>query len=406
MEFTEARNLRGGTSCWLADEQNTPSSDAWPETAVDVAIVGAGMMGAMLAERLASTGKRVLLLDRRPPAHGSTAASTALVMWGADVPLTHLARSLGEAEAARRWRRVYAAVENLVSRIRHLGIDCGLIARPELYLAGSLLDEAALRAEGAARRKAGLPSDFLDADTVAARFDIAPRCALLSSGSHEVDPVKLTLGMLAKARETGTTACFPVDVEALEHRADGVLLTTSEGRTVAAGQVILATGYERPTWFLPPAFKVGSSFAIASAPGMAPLWRENAMIWEASSPYVYARATADGRIIAGGEDEDFSDGEKRDALISGKSGTLKIKLERLVAAGSIPVDCAWAAAFGSSPDGLPAIGRAANHERVWLASGFGGNGVTFAALGAELLEAALAGAPDPDAACFDPYRFG
>ena len=405
MEFTETRDLRGGTSCWLADAHNTLISDAWPDAPVDVAIVGAGVMGAMLAERLATAGKTVLLIDRRPPAHGSTAASTALVMWGADVPLTHLAQTIGMAEAARRWRRVYAAVEGLTRRIEQLGIDCSLIARPELYLAGTLLDDMALQAEGRARREAGLPSDYLDARAVADRFGIAPRAALLSSGSHEVDPVKLTLGLLRKAREKGAIACFPLDVEALEHQGDTVLLTTKEGHGIEARAVILATGYERPSWFLPPAFKVGSSYAIASAPGMAPLWQENAMIWEASSPYVYARATADGRIIAGGEDEDFSDGEKRDALISGKSGTLKTKLEKLVDAESIPLDCAWAAAFGSSPDGLPAIGRAANQERVWLASGFGGNGVTFAALGAELLTAELAGTPDPDAACFDPYRF-
>lgn len=49
--------------------------------------------------------------------------------------------------------------------------------------------------------------------------------------------------------------------------------------------------------------------------------------------------------------------------------------------------------------------RARPGERVWLASGFGGNGVSFAALGAELLTAELAGVPDPDLALFDPYRF-
>lgn len=65
----------------------------------------------------------------------------------------------------------------------------------------------------------------------------------------------------------------------------------------------------------------------------------------------------------------------------------------------------WAAMFGKSPDGLPAIGRAANSERLWLASGFGGNGVSFAALAAEIVAGALTGSPDADAACFDPYRF-
>ena len=130
------------------------------------------------------------------------------------------------------------------------------------------------------------------------------------------------------------------------------------------------------------------------------------MIWEASSPYLYTRATADGRVIAGGEDEDFDDARQRDALIEAKRGTISAKLAAMIAVDDITVDCAWAAAFGSSPDGLPAIGRARNHDNLWLASGFGGNGVSFAALGTELIAAALSGAADPDAECFDPYRFG
>lgn len=158
--------------------------------------------------------------------------------------------------------------------------------------------------------------------------------------------------------------------------------------------------------FLPPQFTVGSSYAIATPPGCAPLWRENAMIWEASSPYLYARATSDGRVIAGGEDEDFDDAHQRDALINTKSGTIRAKLEAMTDAPGIATDCAWAAAFGSSPDGLPAIGRVTGYDHLWLASGFGGNGITFAALAAELLADALDGRPDPDAECFDPYRFG
>lgn len=405
MEFTESRDLRGGRSCWIADSNTLVTSDALPKGRIDIAIVGAGVMGSMLAERLTSEGRSVVLLDRRPPAHGSTAASTALVMWGADVPLTHLSRKIGASEAGRRWRRVYNAVANLAKRIDALGIDCGRIARPELYLAGTLLDQAALRVEGEARQQAGLPSTYLDAQTVAARFDISQRAALISDGSYEVDPVKLTLGLLDRARQRGAKACFPVDVIGIEQHDGWVEIRAANGETVEADQVVLATGYERPTWFLPPAFTIGSSYAIATLPGTAPLWHENAMIWEASSPYLYARATADGRVIAGGEDEDFADAQKRDALIGTKSGTIAAKLAAMIDVERVEIDCAWSAAFGSSPDGLPAIGRAANHDGLWLASGFGGNGVTFAALGAELIAAAFAGEPDPDAACFDPYRF-
>ena len=403
--LSEERDLRGGRSCWVADADNTATTDGFPKGTADVVIVGAGVMGAMLAERLTAQGREVLLLDRRPPAHGSTAASTALVMWGADVPLTHLAARIGAAEASRRWQRVYTAVRNLATHIDTLGIDCNRIERPELYLSGALLDDDALRAEGDSRRAVNLPSTYLDAQSVAARFDIAPRTALLSEGSYEVDPVRLTLGLLKRARASGATVCFPINVVAVEQSPDAIIVRAIDGRTVSAREVILATGYERPNWFLPPAFTVGSSYAIATLPGWAPLWRENAMIWEASTPYIYARATADGRVIAGGEDEDFADARQRDALIGSKRGTIATKLAKMIDVSDVPVDCAWSASFGASPDGLPAIGRAANHDRLWLASGFGGNGVTFAALAAEIIAAEFSGEPDKDAACFDPYRF-
>lgn len=405
MDLTERRDLRGGHPCWVAIDDNTLTSDPIPSDSVDIAIVGAGVMGAMLGERLSGEGRRVLLLDRRPPAHGSTAASTALVMWAADVPLTRLAGTIDMAEAARRWRRVFAAVERLAAHIDDAEIECGRIDRPELYLAGTLLDEQALRAEAEARRAAGLPSDYLDAATVAGRFDIAPRAALLSVGSYEIDPVRLTLGLLARARARGAAVCFPFDVARIEQTGRGSVLHSADGRRIEAKTVILAPGYERAVLFLPAAFTVGSSYAIATAPGRAPLWRENAMIWEASSPYLYTRATADGRVIAGGEDENFDDARQRDTLIETKRGTISAKLAAMIAVEDITVDCAWAAAFGSSPDGLPAIGRARNHDNLWLASGFGGNGVSFAALGTELIAAALSGAGDPDAECFDPYRF-
>lgn len=403
--LTEHRDLRGGRPCWTADIDDMPASDRLPHGEIDIAIIGAGVVGAMLADRLARDGHEVLLLDRRPPAHGATAASTALVMWAADVPLTRLAKAIGEAEAARRWRRVYAAMRDLAAHIDATGIDCTRIDRPELYLAGTLLDGAGLRAEGEIRRAHGLPSTLLEPDAVAERFGIAPRAALLSDGCYEVDPVRLTLGLLRRARAQGVRAHFPCDVVAIETRGNGFALMLDDGRTVIAQQAILAPGYERATLFLPPAFTVASSYAMATAPGTAPLWRGNAMIWEAASPYLYTRATADGRIIAGGEDEGFADAERRDALIGEKSGTIAAKLAAMVDVPDIAIDCAWSAAFGGSPDGLPAIGRAANHDRLWLASAFGGNGVSFAALAAEIIARDLAGEPDPDAACFAPYRF-
>ena len=276
MELTERRDLRGGRPCWKLHEHNTLPCDPLPPGQVDVAIIGAGVMGAMLAERLAKDGRRVALLDRRPPAHGSTAASTALVMWSADVPLTHLSGMIGADEAVRRWRRMHAAVHDLSDRIDSLAIDCGRMDRPELYLTGTLLDERTLEAEGEARRAAGLPSTFSAADDVATRFGIAPRAALLSADCYELDPVKLTQALLSEARQHGATISFPHNVAALEQVSGGIAVQSDDGSRLLAKEVILATGYERARWFLPPAFAVTSTYAIATPPGVAPLWRENA----------------------------------------------------------------------------------------------------------------------------------
>lgn len=403
MDLTEHHDLHSGDPHW-DDGETPPPSDPLRTGKIDVAIVGAGVMGAMVAERLAADGMRVALLDRRTPAHGSTAASTALVMWEMDVPLTQLGERIGQDEAARRWRRVHETVTRLKARIDADGIECAAATRPILYLEGPLLPGDALRREGAARRAAGLPSAWLAADAVAERFGIAPRAALVSGDSFAVDPVKLTLALLDRARGNGATISYPVDVTAIETRDDAIALTSDAG-IVIADRAILAPGYERARLFLPPAFELLSSYAIATARGTAPLWRENAMIWEAADPYLYTRTDADGRVISGGEDEDFSESSARDRRIGAKGGTIAEKLGVLLGGADIVPERTWAATFGASPDGLPAIGRAHNHDRLWLASGFGGNGVSFAALAAEVLAAEFSGEPDAAARAFDPYRF-
>ena len=52
-------------------------------------------------------------------------------------------------------------------------------------------------------------------------------------------------------------------------------------------------------------------------------------VWETSDAYLYMRATKDGRVICGGEDEEFSNEDRRDALIPRKSVRLSRKLKKL-----------------------------------------------------------------------------
>ncbi|MEO1969875.1 MAG: FAD-dependent oxidoreductase [Sphingomonadaceae bacterium] len=403
--LSETHDLHTGDVPWSDETWPQFAADQFDHLSVDVAIVGGGIVGAIIGERLASRGMSLAVLDRRIPGSGSTAASTAQVMWAMDVPLTQLAARIGEDEAARRWRRVYKAVRSFGDRIDRLGLHAARAARPTVYLAGNVLGQDALAEEVQMRQRCELPSQFLTASAVASRFGFAARAASVSRGGFEIEPVQLTHALLTRARAKGAKLCSPVDIIALHQLADGVELKAADGRRCRARMVVLATGYERPSLFLPPAFRLHATFAIATPPSTAPLWRERAMVWEAADPYLYVRSDGDGRIIAGGEDIDQAEGIQRDHLIPAKTAVIAAKLEGLLGGRRIAVERRWAATFGSSPDGLPAIGRSAIMPDVWLAAAFGGNGIAFAALAADILERELAGDHDPDLECFDPRRF-
>jgi glycine/D-amino acid oxidase-like deaminating enzyme len=405
MPLSEKHDLRSGDPAWDEGDYSVPLSTPAPRYC-DVAIIGAGVMGAVLAERLTADGHRVALLDRRPPAHGSTAASTAQIMWAMDLPMRELAARLGEAEARRCWQRVYKATRAFAARMDNIGIPCHRTDRPTLYLEGTTLDARGLAEEVAFHTRAGLPTDLLTADAIATRFNIAPRAGLVSTGGFELDPVKLTLGLLNRALGRGATVCWPCDVVALETEKNAVVLALENGGRISARHAIFAGGYERSPLLLPPAFELLSTFVMATPPRTAPLWREHAMIWEASDPYLYIRTSRDGRIIVGGEDIDAFDPARRDRETSERTSIIAHKAAALLGLDApLSVDRRWSAMFGSSPDGLPAIGPAVNLPGVWLSAGFGGNGIAFAALASEILTSALSGRLDPDAACFDPYRF-
>lgn len=403
--LTETRDLRTGAVAWEAHPDFLRTADPLPAEA-DIVVIGAGIMGATLGERLSASGRHVTFIDRHPPATSSTAASTAQVMWGMDMPMTELAGRVGEEGAAQRWRQVHDSVREFSDRIDTLAIDCGKADIPTLYLDGNKLDAVGLQAEAAMQRRHTLPTRFVEPDAMVANYGIALRPGNVSEGGFEVDPVRLALGLIDAARARGAALCFSHDVTALAADPEGVTLTLADGTTMRARDVVLASGYERPLFYLPPAFSLLSTFVIATPPGMATHWEHGAMIWEAADPYLYVRATPDGRIVAGGEDIDEDKASHRDALLPEKAGAILAQLEKLLERDDLTIDRQWAAAFGTSPDTLPAIGAAAGGEgRIWLSYGFGGNGIAFAAVAGDILPGAIAGQEHPAFEWFDPYRF-
>jgi len=394
-------DLRTGRPVWMAYRApRIPVSALRRDVRCDVAIVGMGISGAMVAEALARRGHDVVVIDRRGPMRGSTPATTALVQFEIDQPLTKLSRMVGKDKAVAAWRRSRLAVANLAARIETLGIECRLAVRPSLYLAGNVLDPAALQEEAAARRAAGISAAYLPRAELNESFGLQRDGAVLSEGNLALDPRKLTAGLLNRACERKARLHAPVEATAIAHSGDEVAILTRDGPVIRASHAVLATGYELMDSVSARTHRIISTWAIATRPQKQAIWPRASFIWEASDPYLYLRTTDDGRIICGGEDEDFQDEEKRDALILEKTAAIVRKLTALMPGIDPSPEFTWTGSFGATPTGLPIIGTVRRKPRVHAVMGYGGNGITFSQLASEVIATTLDGRDDADADLF------
>lgn len=401
---TVKRNLRTGRSLWLARPLRRPPFEPLDRDAkAEILIVGAGVSGALIAESLTDAGFGVMIVDRRNgPLLGSTPASTALVQHEIDTPLIRLARRIGFADAARAWRRSKLAVDSLAARTRELKIDCGAERRDALYLAGDRLGAGDLAKEASAHRRAGLEARYFDRAALKAAFNIDRPAALLGHDDLAVDPRRLAAGYLKAAIARGATLRAPCEVVDVETSRAGVVARTARGPVVRCKHLIYATGYETPRAVPKRGHRILSTFALATKPQPRRLWPRRCFIWEASEPYLYMRTTGDGRVICGGEDEEVADADARDAMLPRKIEAIRRKLGRLLPELDTHPDFAWCGTFGSSADGLPSIGAVPGRRNCWAALGYGGNGVTYSRIAADILRGELTGESDPDA---DLFRF-
>ncbi|WP_312016065.1 FAD-dependent oxidoreductase [Bradyrhizobium sp. JYMT SZCCT0428] len=391
---TEQADLRGGQSPWFAAAGLPARREVSENLKCDALIVGAGITGSLVAERLTRQGLDVVIVDRELPGRGSTAASTSMLLWEIDRSLTELTEAYGFERASRAYRASLNAVTGLRSLVAQLGIACDLHDRESLYLAagdtgGELIEEHRLR------QRAALPGDYLDHARLLEIYGIARAGAIVSKGAADADPMQLARGLLKASVARGARS-FEGDAVAFDPGGRSVGVAMANGREIEARSVILATGYTMPDIVNSTVHAVSSSWAIATTPQPQNIWKDAALIWENSKDYHYARTTRAGRIIIGGEDsDDVIEPEARDRLIPEKSRILAQKLAALWPIANTEIEFRWSGTFDTTHDGLPLIGPVPGHKGVFAAYGYGGNGITFSYLAAQMIGDLIAGASSP-----------
>ena len=355
----------------------------------DVAIIGGGITGALIADELAAHGHDVAVVDQRDIGWGSTSASTALLQYEIDTHMVELAKQYGEDNAVLAYQACAESIDLIAAKAADIR-DVDFARMRSLYYASKRRHRSDLEDEFALRKHHGFDVEWLDSEQVRQDYGFDAPCAILSAKAARIDPYRMAYRLLTRLQKRGTAVHDRTPIARIEVDDRGATLTTTEGAVIKAKYLIMAAGYASQQFLKKRVAKNRSSYAFITDPiDPAVLGAlKDTMAWESARPYLYMRTTGDGRLLVGGDDDDIDIPARRDALVDRKARKLAEKVSKLFP--DIPVEpaFAWGGTFAETEDGLPWIGASPEHgRRLLFAMAYGGNGITYSMLGAGLVRA-------------------
>jgi glycine/D-amino acid oxidase-like deaminating enzyme len=384
--------------------QDRPLADYTPLTSnvqADIAVIGAGITGALVAYELTHAGFDVVVLDKEVVVSGSSSATSGLLLYDTDLDLHELGTRVGSDYAARAYRLGLQAIDRIELLCHRLGDACGFARRPSLYLASRDADVAALEREFRARRAIGLDVGLISKSDLRARTSFQAPAAIWSRGTAEVNCYRFAHLLLAAAASSGARIYARTPAIAVRQDAGALVIDVPGGLHVRCRRLVNATGYEASTHLHRKTANLASTWVVVSQrlyefPG----WPDRCLIWETARPYVYLRTTEDGRLLAGGEDEPGAHTHRSAGEMREKSARLIERARAMFPELTIQPEFCWAGTFATTDDGLPFIGESPECPNVWFALGYGGNGITFSVTAADILRDAFLEKDNPDAEIF------
>jgi len=355
---------------WIGQEQKRAD-------ACDVVVVGAGLVGAAVAMRLAQEGFATAVLEAKSVTGGATGRSAGMVITGLAGHYNRAVSTYGRQKAREIWALTVEGRERLVETAVRLEVP--IEHTGSLALAVEEAEVDALRESAELLREDGFDAWFGSGDPLNRGF----RAAMRQPDDVIVDAAALTRALLSTS---GVAVHEGTEVYHLEPEGDGVRVW-ARGRTVLCGAVVLAiNGYA-------PLFDFYFTDKIAPARGLIfatkPL---DGMVLEqpcyADYGYEYCRQLPDRRLLLGGwrrphasRREVCQENEPDDVV---QDGLIRFASRHFPEIETHSVD-RWSGTMGFTPDGLPLLGRLPDLPRAHFAMGFGGRGLAWAFVVADQL---------------------
>lgn len=381
------------SSIWLPASQVGTFLPLSTNHTVDVVIIGGGITGLTLAQRLKEVGRTVAVIEMQCIGMGATGSSTGHLTSALDIDYASLQTKFGQGGAQEAARKSEAAIDHIESLVDSLAIACDFHRADGWRYTEETSGEAGLVAESEVARRFGLAVEVVDGGPLPFM-----RRSLRFRNQAMFDPVRYVRALANHVHGDGSYVFEKTRVEEVDGGEPNVV--HAGGFTVTARHVVHAT-HTPIGVVLPLQLEVApyTSYVIGvRLSGRVP----PDLYWDTANPYHYIRPVhtePDGAVLLiGGEDHKTaheSDGAARFAA-----------LESYARARFAVTDVAWrwAGELFQSVDGLPYFGRLGGQTSIHGATGFAGTGLTMGTAAALDIGRIILGG-DPSLSEMRPQRF-
>jgi len=366
---------------------------------VDVVVIGGGITGLTTAYLLLARGKSVAVLERARCAEVDTGHTSAHVTMVTDARVSELVRTFGRDHARAVWDAGRAAIDQIDRIIDEHGIDSdfewvdGFLHTPAGFVARD--DADSFKEDARLARELGFDATFVDD----VPFAGGPGVRFADQGRFH--PRKYIAGLAQVVRAKGGQI---FEQSAAEEFYEQPLRVQANGRRVRCGDIVVAThnplagaASSVSASLFQTKLALYTTYVIAARVprGSVP----DSLYWDTADPYHYLRLDArpdHDVVIFGGEDHKTGQESDTEGCFTRLEQGLRARLP------SVVVSYRWSGQVIETPDGLPYIGKMADHQ--YAATGFAGNGMTFGTLAAIMIADAIEGRQNPWVDLFDPGR--
>ncbi len=382
---------------WETHSEPSPFRALPGDMEVDIAVVGGGITGLTVAYNLIKAGKKVVVLEEKQVAKGTTGSSTGNLY----IPIGERLFSIADKHGDQIMKEVAAsrkaAIDFIETLIKEHSIDCEFYRVP-WYLFTTLETNMAsdqVKKEFEAANK----SNLTVSNTPPADFPYRVHTITCISDQAQYNPLAYTQQLAGVVARIGGTIYENTKVTGVKD-GNPCEVTTSCG-VVKAKKVIMATHSPKGIYAVHTAMAPYREFALGvKLKGVLP---QSGIYWHVLEDSMYSVRPYSGPggnyLVVLGRSRKV--GHKKDTEESFKK--VEEYLEKHFSIESI--EFVWAAQNYEPADNLPYIGTSPAEKNVYIATGFAADGLVYGTLAGMILRDLILEKENQWAKIYDPKRF-